>query len=235
VGRQDRLRALIGRLLQVRTQRRLPHFERLVSALPIRLHPHHSRCVRYAQFARHGKSREPLFRHRTHHRLTDLRWPRSSPVSSFTVLVPRFARLAFCLHLSTPSLLYAQQRARQVLSDYAIIPSRNRWFAAQGPTIGLWRIWSPNPIYQIVDTPNRTITNVALPGHAFVGTVHISVEQRGQMSAINVVGTGVPGESAWRGMANNVLGYMLFSVLIHGVQTGCDAQRFLPGTNPSGY
>jgi ORF6N domain-containing protein len=43
---------------------------------------------------------------------------------------PRFARLAFCLYLSTPSLLLAQQGARQVLGDYAIIPSRNRWFAA---------------------------------------------------------------------------------------------------------
>jgi Flp pilus assembly protein TadB len=50
------------------------------------------------------------------------------------VLVPRFARLAFRVHLSSPSLLLAQQRARQVLTDYAIITSRNKWFAAQ------WRL-----------------------------------------------------------------------------------------------
>src|SRR6185503_9731492 len=55
----------------------------------------------------------------------------SSPVYQLVVIVPRFARLAFCLHLSSPSLLLAQQRARQVLDDYAIIPSRNRWLAAQ--------------------------------------------------------------------------------------------------------
>jgi hypothetical protein len=40
------------------------------------------------------------------------------------------ARLAFCLHLSTPSLLLTQQRARQVPDNYDIITSRNRWFAA---------------------------------------------------------------------------------------------------------
>jgi hypothetical protein len=32
--------------------------------------------------------------------------------------------------LSTPSLFLAQQRARQVLGDYAIITLRIRWFAA---------------------------------------------------------------------------------------------------------
>ena len=46
--RQDRLRPLIWRLLQVRSQRRLPHFERLFPALPIRLQPHHRSGVRHA-------------------------------------------------------------------------------------------------------------------------------------------------------------------------------------------
>jgi hypothetical protein len=58
-------------------------------------------------------------------RLAHLRRPRASPACTFAVLIPRFARLAFCLHVSTPSLLLAQQRARQVLTDYANIPSRN--------------------------------------------------------------------------------------------------------------
>jgi hypothetical protein len=46
--RKDRLRALIGRLLQLRMQRRLLRFERLFSALPVRLHPHHDRRIRHA-------------------------------------------------------------------------------------------------------------------------------------------------------------------------------------------
>lgn len=46
--RQGRLRPLIGRLLQARMQRQLPHFERLISALPIRLHPHHRGGIRHA-------------------------------------------------------------------------------------------------------------------------------------------------------------------------------------------
>ena len=112
-------------------QCRLLHFESLFPSLPIRLHPHHRGRVRHAYLVRYGKGRQALVHHRTHHGLAHLRRPGSSPASSFDVLVPRFARLAFCLHLSTPSLLLAQQSARQVLGDYAIIPSRNRWFAAQ--------------------------------------------------------------------------------------------------------
>jgi hypothetical protein len=131
VRREDRLRTLIRRLLQVRVQRGPLELERFLSALPIRLHPHHRRRVGHAQLARHGKGRQPPIRHRTNHRLAHLGRPRPSPVCSLVVLVPRFARLAFCVHLSTPSLLLALQRARQVLTDYAIIKSRNRWFAAQ--------------------------------------------------------------------------------------------------------
>jgi hypothetical protein len=128
---QDRLRALIGWLLQVRVQRGPFDLECLLAALPIRLHPLDRRRVWHAQLVRYRKSRHPLFHHRAHHRLAHLCRPGSSPPRSFAVLVPRFARLAFCVHLSTPSLLLAQQSARQVLGDYAIITSRNRWFAAQ--------------------------------------------------------------------------------------------------------
>ena len=45
---EDRLRALIGRLLEVWMQCGLARFERLLSALPIRLHPHHRRRVGHA-------------------------------------------------------------------------------------------------------------------------------------------------------------------------------------------
>jgi len=55
--RQDRLRPLVGWLLQVRMQRVLLHFERLFPALPIRLHPHHRGPVRHAQLVRYGKGR----------------------------------------------------------------------------------------------------------------------------------------------------------------------------------
>jgi hypothetical protein len=60
---EDRLRTLIRRLLQVRMQGGLLHFERLFSALPVPLHPHHRRRVRHAQLARHGERRQSLFRH----------------------------------------------------------------------------------------------------------------------------------------------------------------------------
>jgi len=46
--RQDRLRALIGRLLQVRVQGGLLYLERFFTAFPIRLHPQDRRRVWHA-------------------------------------------------------------------------------------------------------------------------------------------------------------------------------------------
>jgi hypothetical protein len=128
--RQDRLRTLIRWPLQVRMQRGLAHFERCLATLPVRLHPLRRGRVRHAQLLGHSVRRLASIDHRPHHRHSYILRPRPTSFASPRVLVPRFARLAFCLHLSSPSLLLAQQRARQVLGDYAIIPSRIRWFAA---------------------------------------------------------------------------------------------------------
>jgi len=48
--------------------------------------------------------------------------------------------------LSSPSLLLAQQKTRQVLTDYAIITSRNWWLAAQGPAADEPDEWSDEDI-----------------------------------------------------------------------------------------
>jgi hypothetical protein len=45
--------------------------------------------------------------------------------------VPRFARLIFAFHLSTPLLFLQQQIDRQVLGIYDTLRSRIEWFAAQ--------------------------------------------------------------------------------------------------------
>jgi hypothetical protein len=132
VGRQDRLGARINGLLQVRVQRRPFDLERLFSALSIRLHPLDRRRVRHPQLARHLERAQALICHRSHYRLPSLCAP--WPSLALLVLVPRCARLVFLFHLSSPSLFLAQQKARQVLTDYAIIATCNEWFAAQLPS-----------------------------------------------------------------------------------------------------
>jgi hypothetical protein len=77
--------------------------------------------------------------------------------------------------------------------------------------IALLSFRSPNLITQTVDTPSWTITNIAQPGHAFLGQVTTTVEPlMGNWSVMHVVGTGVAGEAWWRGVLNDVAGYLLF-------------------------
>ena len=99
-----------------------------------------------------------------------------------------------------------------------------------GVTLGisLWHVVSPNLIDQFVDTPSMTITNTALPGHAFLGQVTTQVVPMGSGSRINTVGNGVPGESWARGIANDVAGYILFGLRNYIIQTGCDAANGIP-------
>jgi hypothetical protein len=127
---EDDPRALIGRLLQVRMQRRLPHSERLFAALPIRLYPLDRCRVWHAQPVCHRVRAQLLIHHRTHHRLPQLLRPRRIALVRRVPRALRSLSLVLSTHLSSPSLLLAWQRARQVLTDYAIITSRSRWFAA---------------------------------------------------------------------------------------------------------
>lgn len=89
-----------------------------------------------------------------------------------------------------------------------------------GTPINLWSVFTPNPIYQVVDTPRRSLTNIALPGHAFLDQVTSTVEPLGNGSIINVVGTGVGGEAWWRGAFNNAAGYLLFGERNYLIQKG---------------
>jgi hypothetical protein len=95
--------------------------------------------------------------------------------------------------------------------------------------IPLWHITSPNLITQFVSTPNMTITNLALPGHIFQGTVTTQVTPFGNGgSLIAAEGKGVPNESMWRGILNSVVGTTLFGIRNQIVADGCDTSNLNP-------
>jgi len=102
--------------------------------------------------------------------------------------------------------------------------------AQEGVTtpISLWHITSPNQITQVVDTPNMTITNIALPGHVFQGTVKTQVTPFGSGSLITVAGAGPPGESGFMGVVNDIFGALLFGLRNEMISNGCDAINGLP-------
>jgi RHS repeat-associated protein len=70
---------------------------------------------------------------------------------------------------------------------------------------------SPNPILQSVDPKSMTITNQTLPGHAFGGTVVISVGSSDGVVSVDIVGAGVGPRAEW----NQVLGPIIFSGLAY--------------------
>jgi len=97
--------------------------------------------------------------------------------------------------------------------------------------ISLWHIFTPNQIAQVVSTPTMTLTNIALPGHIFQGTVVTKVTPFGTGSLIDASGTGVPGEFWARGAFNDIVGALLFALRNDIISDGCDALNGIPN-NP---
>jgi hypothetical protein len=102
--------------------------------------------------------------------------------------------------------------------------------AQEGVTtpILLWHITTPNQITQVVDTPNMTLTNIALPGHIFQGTVTTQVTPFGTGSLITASGAGVPGESLFWGVVNDIFGALWFGLRNEVIAMGCDAANGIP-------
>src|SRR4029078_10162550 len=92
--------------------RKLRGVERLNATTLISTRPLARRRDRNAQLARPPRRRKSLLRDRLRHRQLQLLRPRASPHVSLAGRVPRFARLVFRVHLSTP-LLLLQQQTRQ--------------------------------------------------------------------------------------------------------------------------
>ncbi len=102
--------------------------------------------------------------------------------------------------------------------------------AQEGVTtpISLWSIFTPNQITQVVDTQNMTITNIALPGHIFQGTVTTQVTPFGTGSLIKANGAGTPDESPFMGVVNDIFGALLFGFRNEIIADGCDALNGIP-------
>jgi RHS repeat-associated protein len=94
--------------------------------------------------------------------------------------------------------------------------------------IDLWHIFTPNQITQVVNTPNMTLVNIALPGHVFQGTVTTQVTPFGTGSLINASGAGVAGESLFRGVVNDIFGGLWFGLRNEIISMGCDAANGIP-------
>jgi hypothetical protein len=83
--------------------------ERYRTTASIHLHPLDRRRVRHAQLLRHREGRQFLLHYRLRQSHLHLQRPRSSLVMARRSHVPRFARLLFAFHLSTPLLFLQQQ------------------------------------------------------------------------------------------------------------------------------
>jgi hypothetical protein len=129
--RQHRRSLRSGSTLRIRAMPRRPRCERLSSSLAIAVHPLDRRRVRHAQLPGRGVRRQTLTDHRSRHRHLHLLRPGTSLAMTRRGRVPRFARLLFLVHLSTPLLFLQQQIGRQVLGIYDTLRSRIEWFAAQ--------------------------------------------------------------------------------------------------------
>lgn len=70
-------------------------------------------------------------------------------------------------------------------------------------------LWGNNPIEQTVDTCSKTITNVALPGHSFGGTVKIKIVETNGVVSADITGSG----SGNLSMVNSIAGPAIFSGL----------------------
>ncbi|MFL6605691.1 MAG: RHS repeat domain-containing protein [Steroidobacteraceae bacterium] len=91
--------------------------------------------------------------------------------------------------------------------------------------IDLWYIFTPNQITQVVNTPNMTLVNIALPGHIFQGTVRTKVTPFGTGSLITTSGAG---ESWYWGVVNDIFGALWFGFRNAMISDGCDAMNGIP-------
>ena len=81
-----------------------------------------------------------------------------------------------------------------------------------------------NSIIQTVNSSTMTITNFALPGHEFRGTVTLQVHQLGDLVAVSVSGHGDPAvpESPGRMLFNDAVGTAFFTAAAEfALDAGC--------------